>query len=403
MPRKQKHTKINGEFFAWTLRSRNEIWHADGRGNRINPGRHSLGTRDYDEALEQLRQLDRLRAVELGLATAAQLRGERGKLLSLEDGKRLYLESRRLPRAAGGIGQKSADRYEDVLDKFVPFAREAGLEYWNHLKRHHLTAYAAWLDAESYSYGTEYLELTTIKQAVNYFVREEHLPADCRIYMPLPKPDGTDTHCYREEEVTAILAYCLAQPDLLWLHDICLCLAFTGMRISELAALRWSDVDLVRCTITLKDETYTKRAKSDGARSTKGKRTRSFPIHTKLGEMLRRKASGITTVGPVFTADDREKWRADFVRLALINRVLTPLADTFPSAEEEVGFKDGRLHSFRHFFCSLCANSGVPETVLMRWLGHKNSNMVRHYYHLHDQESQRQMSKITFDPGTGET
>jgi hypothetical protein len=32
----------------------------------------------------------------------------------------------------------------------------------------------------------------------------------------------------------------------------------------------------------------------------------------------------------------------------------------------------------------------------MNWLGHRNSKMVNRYYHLHDEEAQRQMSKIDF-------
>jgi hypothetical protein len=48
------------------------------------------------------------------------------------------------------------------------------------------------------------------------------------------------------------------------------------------------------------------------------------------------------------------------------------------------------------FFCSTCANSGVPEQVVMKWLGHQSSNMLRHYYHLHDEEGQRQVQKLNF-------
>ena len=47
----------------------------------------------------------------------------------------------------------------------------------------------------------------------------------------------------------------------------------------------------------------------------------------------------------------------------------------------------GGLHSFRHYSCSVSANSGVPELVVMRWLGHRNSDMVKRYYHLHDQDA----------------
>ena len=30
----------------------------------------------------------------------------------------------------------------------------------------------------------------------------------------------------------------------------------------------------------------------------------------------------------------------------------------------------------------------------MDWLGHADSSMVTHYYHLHDQESQRQIRRV---------
>jgi hypothetical protein len=32
----------------------------------------------------------------------------------------------------------------------------------------------------------------------------------------------------------------------------------------------------------------------------------------------------------------------------------------------------------------------------MAWLGHQDSEMVRHYYHLHDDESRRRMNEINF-------
>jgi hypothetical protein len=66
-----------------------------------------------------------------------------------------------------------------------------------------------------------------------------------------------------------------------------------------------------------------------------------------------------------------------------------------------LGFKDGRLHSFRHYFASMCAMRGVPERVAMEWLGHKDSEMVRHYFHLHDAESRLQMERLDPIGNTG--
>jgi integrase len=100
--------------------------------------------------------------------------------------------------------------------------------------------------------------------------------------------------------------------------------------------------------------------------------------------------------GLVFHGPRGGRLKPDTVRQVLIRDVLTPLEKKFKREGGQVGFADGRLHSFRHFFCSTCANSGVPEQVVMAWLGHRDSAMVRHYYHLHDDEAQRQMERLDF-------
>jgi hypothetical protein len=72
------------------------------------------------------------------------------------------------------------------------------------------------------------------------------------------------------------------------------------------------------------------------------------------------------------------------------------LSEKFPTPDGEKGFKDGRFHSFRHYFCSTCSNSGVPERMVIDWLGHADSEMIRHYYHLHNDEARRRMNDLDF-------
>ncbi len=98
---------------------------------------------------------------------------------------------------------------------------------------------------------------------------------------------------------------------------------------------------------------------------------------------------------------NREKCWRNFPQQKLIREVIDPLAKKFPIPDGERGFRDGRVHSFRHAFCSNCANNGVPERMLMGWLGHANSEMIRHYYHLHNEESQRRMNDLDFLGGAG--
>lgn len=37
----------------------------------------------------------------------------------------------------------------------------------------------------------------------------------------------------------------------------------------------------------------------------------------------------------------------------------------------------------------------------MRWVGHKESKMVEHYFHLHDEEARRQMRRIVLTDAGG--
>ena len=99
--------------------------------------------------------------------------------------------------------------------------------------------------------------------------------------------------------------------------------------------------------------------------------------------------------GFVFHGPLGGRLKPDTVRNILVKQVLGLLKSRFPTASGETGFEHGRLHSFRHFFCSQCANTGIPERVVMDWLGHVDAEMVRRYYHLDPQESRRQMDRVS--------
>lgn len=141
--------------------------------------------------------------------------------------------------------------------------------------------------------------------------------------------------------------------------------------------------------ISLTDERHSAARKRAGeARELKGKRSRSFLIHPGLKTIL----EGITYAddGRVFHNPKGARLKPDRVHRLLIRIILTPLSGRPPTAVGKVrGFADGRIRSFRHYFCSACENFRVPEQTLMNWLGHRNSRMIRRYYYLHDEASQQ--------------
>jgi integrase len=198
--------------------------------------------------------------------------------------------------------------------------------------------------------------------------------------------------------VAAIVGHCRADPELHRLGDVATALASTGLRISELAGLRATDVDAATNVIRLTDETALAPAKAgEGRRQTKN--SRSFPISAELKAVLVHLPA--SPDGLLFHGPRGGRLKPDTVRNVLVRAVLTPLAKRFPPHPRGPGFKGGRLHSFRHYFTSQCATSGVSELAVMGWLGHQASSMVKHYFHRHDRQAQEQMARVTFVQDTG--
>ena len=394
MPRKPDRTPISCEFFTWRVFQRNGVWYADGRGGEYDLGKHSLGTRDRDEALSNLRLLDRKKAGEHRLATP-QAEHAIGQNISTPQGWRLFLEHCNRPEVMGGVSQNTFKRYRAVRDKHLTYCAKHRIANWSEVTKQWTEKYGHWLARKQYADRSIYLELMLVKSVHQWLIDEKHIPESCRFKLSMRRPEGTDTYCYSQKEVRTMVEHCEANSELAWLKHVIITLACTGLRISELAALRHSDVDLESNTIQLTDERSSRRRQQMGtARRTKGRRGRALPIHPQLREIL----EGLETQpdGRLLHGPRGGKLKPDTVRRILIRDVLEPLKETFPTPEGEIGFEHGRLHSFRYFFVSQSFLSGASEGEIMKWVGHRDSKMVAHYRHLKNEDSQRKMQQINF-------
>ena len=382
------------QFFTWRLLLRDGVYYADGRGCKFDLGKHSLGTRNHKEAVARLRQLDQRKAFELGMTDAKSDTANSINSITVTDGWKRYLDFSGRSQVMGGISANSLKRYRAVRDKHIDYCARHGITTWAEFGKPQLENYGNRL-GKNHADRTVFLELTLLKSVVKWLVTNGHLPAGYELRYPLRKPQGTDTYCYRPEEVAAMVKHCQSQPKLNWLAHAIFALAHTGLRIGELANLRWTDVNLNQNVVRVADERASQRKRHAGtARTTKGRRSRTVPIHPDFKKLLvpmERHSDGY-----IFRAAQGGKLHERNVLQMFIDNVIRPLAKKFPTPDGEIGFEHGRLHSFRHFFCSQAFLGGASEGEIKEWLGHADSKMVELYRHLRSEDAQRKMERIEF-------
>ncbi len=252
---KKPREKVRCRFFLWALAKRGDIYYADGRSNELQLGRYSLGSGNWSEAMNALEQLDKHMAVKEGLLPRSEVEEKpKEAFLSLEEGRSHYEKYGSRPQIAEGVRDSTRKRYRAVFDKFLRFAESYGIRNWNQVGKDVLTAYSRWPDDDGYAQATQYLEISTIKQVCKWLIEEGHLPETCRFRFKVSKNLESTRYCWTGPEFLAIVEFCRARGELHWLADLCLVLGYTGLRISEAAALRWSYIDLAKQQIRLIDE-----------------------------------------------------------------------------------------------------------------------------------------------------
>lgn len=382
MPKKKIATeKVACTYFDWGLYLREGVYYAHGHagGKRV---RQSLGTRDRDEAKRKLAEFDALRAVKCGRAPPQVLQavGTSASRLPLAEGVELFMQARCGPAVRGGLAPTSAKSYRQALEEFAAFAVSARLaSAWEDVTDRVFERYVDHLVEQGRAENTIYRKGNQVKEIVKWLRREEHAPGLREIAIELRRNREPGNYCFTDAEVVAQLGHCRADPKLGWMHDALLVAAETGLRRENLCALRWSDIDLTGGMITLA------HAPEAGRRIKNGRRL-TFPMGTGLSNFLTRlphREDGLVLSGPRGGRLD-----GDTLLNAYKARVRDPLAEKFPVRPgERYGFADAVLHSFRHYFISRCARSGVPQPVVSAWVGHSSSRMIQHYFTLYADES----------------
>ncbi len=123
-----------------------------------------------------------------------------------------------------------------------------------------------------YAVATVRHQLTTVRAAYRYAIRHELVKRDPTLDVELPRLPDVEPVTYSTEDLRAILAAVASEREELFFHLF----AFTGMRLAEVASLRWEQLDLGNELIRL---------------TGKGGKFRLVPLHPLLARVLQAHSS----------------------------------------------------------------------------------------------------------------
>lgn len=207
-----------------------------------------------------------------------------------------------------------------------------------------------------------------VERSLKFAVEIGRIDRHCADHVKCPRINAKKMECFSLSEQRKIEEYVLKSP-----YDkrigVLICL-YTGMRIGELMALRWSDVDFEKCVITVnatcRDGFESGRVIKilDLPKTVTSKRT--IPVPRQIMPYLRRlkiKGSGeyvISNEGRMLTVRGYQK--------------------TFTIMLRRLGIEHRGFHALRHTFATRALECGMDVKTLADILGHKNPNVTLNRY-----------------------
>jgi integrase len=201
--------------------------------------------------------------------------------------------------------------------------------------------------------------------------------------------DHADYDFYSPEEVHALVRAALnrgvEEDDTLELDSglaaeqdaaIYLTAAFAGLRLGELRALRWRDVDFAQETIRV-PRSYTYGA----LKTTKGRKVRSVPMVEEVARAL----DGLSQ-REEFTGEDDlvfvglRRWAPGVTEGGYLSD--DALRSRYKKDQKAAGLRPLRFHDLRHTFGSLAIqDEETSPRDLQEWMGHSSFQTTERYMH----------------------
>lgn len=186
----------------------------------------------------------------------------------------------------------------------------------------------------------------------------DHRPKMARLRVPKTERVFLDF-----DEADRLIEAAKPEPEA---HALILLALRAGLRIGELLALRWQDLDLIKQVLTVNRSLA---GKVVGA--TKNGKSRDIPLSDDVVEVLQAQRLRTALLGEYVFSIGRDKSSA----YGTVSRLLRRLC-------RAAGVREVTWHSLRHSFASHLIMLNVPVKAVQELLGHSNIEVTMIYAHL---------------------
>jgi integrase len=271
------------------------------------------------------------------------------------------------------LAPRTAEGYESIIRQhLIP---QLGNITLTQLKPEHLQKYYSEIlcsgrckSASSLSAQTVRHHHTALHKALQTAVEWGLLSRNVADAVRPPRAERPEMHTWGEDDISHFLEATKNTPYYALFYTA----LFTGMRRSELLALRWQDIDFIlsqvyvsRSLHQLRDGNFVFRS----PKTAKGRRTVALPPSAilVLNEHREKQELERAMLGKLLTDDDLVFSHLDGkpIRPNTITRAWTTLAT-------RAGLKVIRLHDARHTHASIMLKQGIHPKIVQERLGHSS-------------------------------
>lgn len=228
--------------------------------------------------------------------------------------------------------------------------------------------------------------ITKLKEIINFYEEEHNTKLNIK-KMSLPKMNKKEIQILSNKEKQKLEKYCIEQNSLKSL-GILICLN-TGLRIGEVCALRWENIDFESKKIHIEktiERIYSKEKNKtiviiDTPKSITSVRT--IPINSKLYNILKQirgksKKTDFVLTGSSEHYVEPRNYQYHFKEILKRNKV-----------------KKYKFHTLRHTFATNCIEAGMDIKSLSEILGHADVSITLNIYvHSSDKAKRKYLEKI---------